>query len=185
MRAISLAGAVLATFVAAAAHAGADLVLIDGGVLKGEAVERTKDGLYLLTTADGSVLTVPVSVVKALRLTGGEDPAPTGMLVTGPRTVAGPDDPIPQDSPAEQVAAFGRPPARFAQATIDPNYRMVSALGPDVSDFNPARWYKTARSFEWTPTPAYRASQDRTQFNPVRWYKSPTDPTWRPTSGFR
>jgi len=185
MRAGRLAGAVVATLFACAAQAGAELVLLDGGVLKGEDLERTKDGLYLLTTSDGAVLTVPVALVKGLRLTGGEDPAPSGMLLTGPRTVAGPDDPIPVDSPDKQLEAFGRPPAAFALATINPNYPLVSALGPDVSEFNPVRWYQTARSPEWTPTPAYRSSQDVTHFNPVRWYKAPTDASWKPTSGFR
>lgn len=185
MRALVFIAGVAAAVAATQLHAGADLVLRDGGVLSGESVERTRDGLFLLTIEDGSVLTIPVNLVKSLRLTGGEDPAPTGIVVAGPENVAGPKDPIPLPSPEKQLAAFGRPPATFARSNVNPTWRPGNALGPDVTQFNPARWYKTALSMDWTPVSAFRASKDVTQFNPVRWYKAPTDSSWRPTDGWR
>ena len=165
-------------------RAGADLILEDGKVLEGTSLERSKEGVYLLKLEDGQVVIVPVELVKRIRLTGGEmdDAAPTGLR-PGPENLAG----VPVEPPKtrEQLASFGRAPARFRRATVATEWTPVSGLGPDVTEFNPVRWFRAPTDFNWTPTSAFTVAGDVTEFNPVRWYRSPTDPIWRPTSGWR
>lgn len=164
-------------------QAGAELTLEDGMVVSGASVERTKEGLYLLTRDDGDVVSIPVELVKKLRLMSDEDPVATGMKLTGPEAIVGP--PIQSPRAKEQLAAFGREPARFQPGAVDTQWWPQNALGPDVTEFNPVRWFKAPVNVSWTPTSDYRVSSDVTEFNPVRWYQAPTDPTWHPTSGFR
>src|SRR3990172_3318510 len=71
---------------------GAELTLSDGTVLSGSTLERTREGVYLLTRGDGGegeVVTIPVELVKKLRLTGEADPAPTGFKVSQAEVLAG------------------------------------------------------------------------------------------------
>jgi hypothetical protein len=184
MRWMGVLGAAMVLATAIPAWAGAALVLRDGTVLEGEGLERTRDGLYLLTIAEGNVIPVPVSLVKELRLLGGEDPAPSGVKVSRPETLAGLPDPRPPRHD-EQLRAFARPAAAFVRGAVETNWTPRSALAPDVSQFNPARWYRAGRDFSWTPTPAFRASQDVTRFSPVRWAAPTIDPVWRPADGWR
>lgn len=161
--------------------AGAQLTLTDGTLLSGASVERTRDGVYLLTR-DGQVMTIPVELVKKLHLTGEDDPAPTAFRVAPGEVLVGTKvDPPRAD---EQLAAFGRPPAQFRRGAVDPYWNPRSALGPDVREFNPVRWFRAPTDPVWTPSSAFKASKDATQFSPVRWFTAPTNPTWHPTSGF-
>lgn len=168
------------------AHAGAELILQDGKILSGESVQRKKEGVYLLTTEDGDVLTVPVELVKKLRLTGGEpeEDVPTGLKVAEPGNLVGPPESFVPPTTREQLAAFGRPPALFRRPAIDSNWRPKNSLGPDVANFNPARWYRAPIDPFWKPVSAFQASRDVTSFHPVRWYQPALDSVWRPTSGW-
>lgn len=164
-------------------RAGAELTLEDGTVLSGTSLERTKEGVYLLTRSDGDVVTVPVELVKKLRLMSDDDPIATGMRLAGPETLVGP--PIQAPRAKQQLSAFGRPPARFQPGAVDAQWTPRSGLGPDVTEFNPVKWFKAPVDVSWTPTSDYRVSTDATEFNPVRWYRAPIDTTWHPTNGFR
>ncbi len=176
----------LAAFLAIpAAWAGAQLTLEDGRVLTGETLERTADGFYLLTNEDGDVVTIPVEITKSVALLGGEDAAPTGLRPTAPLALAGRPEPIRPPKAREQLAAFGRDPAKFREGAVRGDWIPASGLGADVSDFHPAKWFQAPTPFVWAPTSAFRASQDVTGFNPVRWYKTPTDPTWWPKDSWR
>jgi hypothetical protein len=170
---------------AADVRAGAELVLVDGQVLSGSDVERTREGLYILTTTDGEVIPVPVDLVKKLVLTGGEEPAPTGFKLAVAENLVGPPEPFEPPRTREQLSAFGRAPARFREGAVDFNWTPGNALKPDVTEFNPVRWYKAPTNFIWEPKSAFTRSDDVTQFNPVNWRKAPTDPVWWPKDGFR
>lgn len=167
------------------AGAGAELVLEDGQVLSGTDVERTRDGVYVLTQEDGQAIAIPVGLVKKLHLTGGEDPAPTAFKVAIPANLVGPPEPFEPPKVRDLVAAFGRPPARFRSGTIDPVWNPEPALGPDVTEFHPVRWYQAPTDSVWTPKSAFTASGDVTEFSPARWRAPLRDPVWWPKSGFR
>lgn len=173
---------VLVFLLALPAGAGAELILDDGTILSGTAVERKED-TYLLKMEDGEVIPVPVEFVKKLRLTGEDDPAPSGIVPAEPTNLADDDEPKRPPSTYDQLEAFGRPPASFPKG-IEFRWVPKSGLGPDVTNFNPAKWYRPAHDPIWKPTSAYKASQDVTHFNPARWYRSPIDPTWKPKDGF-
>ena len=160
--------------------AGAELVLVDDRVLSGKSVER-KEEFFLLEMPKGGVIAVPAELVKELRLTGGADPAPTGIRLAEPRTLAGLPLALPA-GPRDQLAAFGRPSARFAAASTDSRWRPTNAWPPgkDVTNFNPSSWAKPSIDPTWSPVSAFKASKDVTEFNPARWYESPTRSAWQP-----
>lgn len=167
------------------AHAGAELVLQDGTVLTGTDVVRTRDGAYALTLAEDNIITIPVSLVAKIHLTGGEDPAPTAFKIAIPTNLVGPKEPFEPPSTREQLDAFGRAAATFREGAVPTDWTPVNALGPDATQFNPVRWMKGPTGFNWTPTSAYRASQDVTQFSPAKWRVPMRDPSWYPVNGFR
>ena len=176
-------GIAILSFSLSAAWGGAELTLIDGTVLSGAALERTREGIYLLTRGDGEVVTIPVELVKKLRLTAGDDPAPTAFKVAQGKTLVGVE--IDPPKARDQLAAFGRPPAEFRRGFVNVDWNPESALGPDVSSFHPVRWARSPTDPVWAPTSAFRSSKDVTQFSPVRWYQAATDATWHPSMGFR
>jgi hypothetical protein len=169
-----------------AASAGAELTLKDGTVLTGIDLELKTDGYVLRTSADAAVL-VPWQLVARIRLTGEDVPAPTGIRRTKAQQLAGPPERPETPGYREQLAAFGRPPARFQDAPIASRWRPTSSIGEhtDVTDFNPARWYVPPLDPTWTPRSAFSRADDRTEFSPARWYRSPLDPTWQPVDAFR
>ncbi len=181
MRRYAAVAAVLALAVSAA-RAGADLVLLDGKLLQGSAVER-KGGAYLLTTGFGNVITVPVELVKEMRLTGGDAVPPTGLVFSTPNTLVG--QKVEPPGRREQLAAFGRPPALFPVTSIDPRWSPVDAFGgSDVTNFNPVTWVTASIDPVWSPLQSYGSSTDVTEFNPVVWYRPTIDPVWHPRDGF-
>lgn len=180
-----LAVAALLLMTALPARAGAELVLEDGRVLEGTGVERSKDDVYLLTQDDGTAITVPVILVKKLHLTGGEEPGPTGFKVAVPKNLVGPPEPYEPPTTRDLLAGFGRPPARFRTAPLDPVWHPVSVLGPDVTEFSPVRWAKAPTNVFWTPKSAFKVTDDVTEFSPAKWRAPLLDPTWRPKNGFR
>jgi hypothetical protein len=184
-------GVLAACLVAAPAAADVDLVLDDGQVLSGRDVEL-KDGQYLLELATGSVVALPLEVVRELRLRG-EKPdrestrseAPSGLRHAEPEVLAGPPEPIPFPGRTEQLAAFRGGESRFARNVIDPFWQPRDGwLRPGNIGFNPARWYQAPIDATWTPQPAYTVDSDVTNFSPVEWSKGALDPTWYPEDGF-
>ncbi len=165
-----------------AARGGADLVLVDGRLLQGTAIER-KDGAYLLTTTFGNVVTVPLELVKEMRLTGGDATPPTGLVFSTPRTLAGTT--VEPPGRREQLAAFGRPPALFPVVSISGTWYPRNAYeGRDVTHFNPATWVKATIDPVWSPVQSFTSSSDATEFHPVRWYHPSIDPVWKPRDAF-
>ncbi len=175
--------AVTLALAASPARASAELLLLDGQLLKGSSVEF-KEGVYLLTMPTGGVVSVPVELVKEMHLL--DERPPTGLRTGEPATLVGPPDLEPPAGPEDQLAAFGRPPATWAGSTADSEWRPTSAWRPGTGgvDFNPARWARETIDPNWTPRSAYTTSQDVTEFNPVHWYQAPIESTWWPRSGF-
>ncbi len=172
--------------VAISAFAGAELVLEDGQVLSGKSVERKKD-LYFLELSTENVLPVPAELVRELRLTGEDDPAPTGLRPAEAETLVGPPGKIEFPNTAEQLAVLDQGRSRFQAGWLDPVWRPSSdwTFDPSMNNFNPARWYQAPIDPTWTPSSAFGASGDVTDFNPARWIEAPIDSTWWPTDGFR
>jgi hypothetical protein len=184
-----LSAAVLAT---AVALGGAELVLVDGRVVRGESARRDGD-VYVLTTDSGD-LTMPVDLVDQVRLTGPaetEPPAikgipegPTGFRAGGPETLAG--TAIAPSTPADQLAVFGKP-AEFKKGTIDPTWTPKSAYDPNVDVLADSRstWKKSSIDPTWTPKSAYDPNVDVLADSRSTWQKSSIDSTWTPTDGFK
>jgi hypothetical protein len=175
-----LGAAYLAT---AVALGGAELVLVDGQVVRGESVRKEGD-VYVLTTATGDV-TMPVDLVDQVRLTGQAETAPTGIKAGGPRTLAGgPVEPARTD---EQLAVFGKP-AEWQKSSIDPNWVPESDWNMDPgtqNNWNPSTWAQSSIDPNWTPTSAYDANEDVLADSRSTWQQAPTGSTWVPTDGFK
>ena len=181
MRCLAAVAAVLA-LAATAARAGADLVLLDGKLLEGRSVER-KEGAYLLTTSFGNVITVPVELVKEMRLTGGDAAPPTGLVFSTPKTVAGPEMEVP--GRRERLAAFGRPPALFQGSPMTGRWYPRDAFeGKDATNFSPVTWAKTTIDPVWSPVQAFSRTTEIAGFRPAQWFRASIDPAWRPRDGF-
>ncbi len=187
---LALGAAYLAT---AVALGGAELVLVDGQVVRGESVRKEGD-VYVLTTATGDV-TMPVDLVDQVRLTGPSETAPpkiegipegpTGIEIGGPRTLAGrPVEPATTD---EQLAVFGKP-AEWQKSSIDPNWVPESDWNMDPgtqNNWNPSKWAQSSIDPNWTPTSAYDAKEDVLADSRSTWQQAPTDSNWVPTDGFK
>jgi hypothetical protein len=175
----------MALLLATPALAGAELTLKDGTILSGTDVELKGD-VYVLRTSSEAAISIPWQLVARLRLTGESIPAPTGIRPTKAQQLAGPPEPPKTGGWREQLADFGRPPARFPQSPIPSRWRPSSDIGEDtdVTEFNPARWYRSPLDPGWKPRSAFSRADDQTEFNPARWYRSPVDATWRPVDGF-
>lgn len=166
------------------AHAGAQLLLVDGQILEGEDVELKKR-LYLLRVGEGEVIPVPAELVRELRLTGDDDPDATGLKAAEPETLAGPPSGPVLKRTGEQLEAFGERRSRFRPNLVDPVWRPSRGWPrPGGNDFNPARWRPSILDPIWRPRSAYRESGDVTEFNPARWYRAPIQSTWWPSDGF-
>ena len=181
MRTLALAALLLAS----PALAGAELVLKDGTVLSGVDL-ALKGDVYVLRTSSDAAMSIPWQLVAKVRLIGDDVPAPSGIRFTHAQQLAGPKDPPATPGYREQLAAFGRPPARFPQSPIPSRWVPTSDIGEatDVTEFNPARWYQAPIDPIWTPRSAFSRADDRTEFSPARWYRAPMDSTWRPVDGF-
>ncbi len=187
---LALVAGYLAT---AIAMGGAELVLVDGRVVKGESVRREGE-IYVLTTETGD-LTMPAELVDQVRLTGAAVPAPppiegipegpTGIKAGGPQTLAG--RPVEPATTGEQLAVFGKP-AEFKQSTIDSTWTPKSDWNMDPetqNNWNPVTWAKSSIDPNWAPTSAYDANKDVLADSRSTWQKPSIDSTWVPTDGFK
>jgi hypothetical protein len=189
-----IVAALLAAAVAtAAALAGAELVLLDGQVVRGDSVRREGD-IYVLTMPSGE-FTIPVDLVEQVRLTSpppAADPTrpdwvgdgPTGVKAGPPVQLAGPQVPLPP--PSAQQAVFGKP-AEFKKASIDPTWTPTPAWDPNVDVLAESRstWKKASIDPTWTPKSAYDPNVDVLAESRSTWQDSPMDSTWTPTDGFK
>lgn len=186
--------ALLAAAVATAvALGGAELVLVDGRVLRGDSVRR--DGnLYVLATETGE-LTMPADLVAEVRLTGSPEPrppaldgipeGPTGMAVGPARTIAGPDVPPPRTE--DQLRVMGKP-SEFKKSIVDSDWVPTSDWNMDPETQNnwaPSTWAKAPIDPTWVPESAFDANEDVLAESRSTWKKAPIDSTWTPTDGFK
>ena len=179
-----LLAACLLLLASSPALAGAELILKDGMVLSGTDLELKGDAYVLHTSADAAIA-IPWQLVARVRLIGDDLQAPSGMRISKAQQLAGPAVAPQTPGYREQHAAFGRPPARFADPQPE-RWRPTSDIGEatDVTAFNPARWYVAPIDPIWTPRSAFGKADDRTEFHPARWYRAPMDATWWPVDGF-
>lgn len=174
--------AVLAVALAAAvALGGAELILQDGRVLKGDSVRKEED-VYVLTTPTGE-LTMPVELVDGVRLTGEPEPeAPTAFKVVEPGAIVG--DEVRPPTAEEQTRAIGSP-SRFAPSIVDHEWHPKSALSDeDVLADSRSTWAEDIVDSEWKPTSAFDAKEDVLAGSRSTWAKPAIDPSWKPTDGF-
>jgi hypothetical protein len=164
------------------ARADAELLLEGGKTLTGRSVER-KGSVFLLEVDEGQVVTVPVELVRQLRLTGEDAPPATGLKPGEPETLAGRPDAERLPTVSEQRAVLLDSESTFRSGVVDPYWFPTDDWEPSV--FRPARWFESPIDPNWRPRSDYNAHTDATEFNPARWYVAPIDPIWWPQDGFR
>ena len=184
----------LVTLAAALAFAvalgGAELVLLDGRVLRGESVRREGD-LYVLETEAGET-TMPADLVESVRLTGdpearpieGIPEGPTGLRDDGPQQLAG--APVRPSTPEEQTRAIGNP-STFQKDVVDPNWAPTPAWDPskDVLADSRSTFVQSPIDPEWHPESAFDNNKDVLADSRSTFAKSPVDSSWTPTDGFK
>jgi len=164
------------------ALAGARLVLKDGTVLDGKAVQR-KDDLYLLETAKGAVVPVPVELVAQLQLVEIEG-APTGIEPARPKSLAGPAWAGTSPPFRDQVAAFGKSPYVPPLPPVDPVWKPASDWTDEgKAALLPVHW-SYGLDASWAPKSAYTKTGDVTNFRPVRWFAQSVNPVWQPVNSW-
>lgn len=182
----------------------AELVLIDGRVLRGNDVRRG-DGLYTLLFENGSEATFPQELVDHVRLLADEDddaderdqkaidemeltrtpiPAgPSGLRHAVPETLAG----VRADAPttAQQRGTLGEA-ARFQKDIVDNTWTPSSdwEMDPENNNFAPSTWSKGVIDPTWKPESAFDADKDVMKNSRSTWSKSVVDSSWQPTDGF-
>ncbi len=180
----------LVLLIPAAALAGAELVLEDGQVLKGTELER-KDDIYILHLATGGVLTLPAGLVREFRLTAEGQPedtneAPTGVRETAPEELSATGSTPRLPRMGDQIEAFDKPPARFRNNIVDPNWTPKSDWTDDVAlnNFNPSRWYRSPIDPTWRPRSSFDGAIDVFRGSRSTWQRSIVDSSWTPSDGF-
>lgn len=186
-RAVAVVAVVLAT---AVALGGAELILQDGRVFKGDSVRKEED-VYVLSTPTGE-LTMPVELVEGVRLTGEPEPrpagfeelpeGPTGIRTAKPGAIVG--DEIRPPTAEEQTRAIGNP-SKFAPSIVDHEWHPTSAFGDeDVLADSRSTWAEDVVDSEWKPTSAFDEKEDVLAGSRSTFAKSAVDSSWKPTDGF-
>jgi hypothetical protein len=177
--------------VGSAVLAGAELLLTDGQILEGVNVRRDGE-VYLVKLEAGGVLTIPVALVKEVRL-GAEPapppkparPAPTGFRSDGPETLAG--APVTPPKTSEQTAVFGDP-AKFQGGIRNPDWHPSSDWDNDPTKNNnwaPSRWAGDIVESKWAPESAFDANKDVLASGKSTFSDSIVDNSWQPEDGFK
>ena len=177
--------------VGSAVLAGAELLLTDGQLLEGVNVRRDGD-VYLVSLEAGGVLTIPVALVKEVRLGGAPDPppeparqAPTAFRNEGAETLAG--TPVTPPKTSEQTAVFGKP-AKFQSGIRDPNWHPTSDWDNDPTKNNnwaPSKWADDIIDSNWEPESAFDADKDVLASGKSTFSDSIIDNSWQPEDGFK
>ncbi|MBP7148994.1 MAG: hypothetical protein KBD01_15795 [Acidobacteria bacterium] len=165
-------------------HGGIVLVLKDGTEVEAEDFERNGD-IYELRLASGDLVTLPAHLVVEIRIV---DAAPRQVPPAPP-----PEEPRPQQlsgpevkppTVTEQLKAFGRPPAEFAQPTFDPHWEPRSGF-TELNDphMKPTEWARPTFDPHWEPQSGFTALNDP-KMKPTEWAKPTFDPHWQPTSAW-
>ena len=177
--------AVAIVLAASVAHAGAELLLQDGRTVAGIDVSRQGTNYHLIQE-DGQILTIPVELVRELRLSDEGPPpprpAPTGLRAAEPEVLVGPPQPIEPPVAENQAAVLG-PRAKFQSGVFDPVWVPSSdwTLDPRQNDFNRTRWFTAPIESSWTPLSAFDGRIDVLARGRTSWKASLVDPTWWPT----
>ena len=198
-----LAALILGLFLAGHVLAGAALVLNDGRVLKGVDVRRD-GGNYLLEQESGGVISLPIELVREVRLStppapdprtgltyregsqtlAGTSERPGGVVVGKGQTIAGDQHRIP--TPAEQTAVLG-PPSKFSKDIVDNSWTPTSDWDPDPkgNNFAPSKWSEGVVDNDWEPTSDWDNDVENNNFNRSSWSEGVVENEWRPTDGFK
>ena len=203
-----LAGVALAALLPV--HGDAELVLLDGRVLRGTTARREAEN-YVLTLPGGEEVTFPAGLVKEVRLVAArsEKPAdappdppgirraeaqelsgrrpegPTGLRSEAPRTLAGPE--VEPPSPSQQTAVFGEP-ARFQRDIVKNDWQPTTDWNMDPetqNNFAPSKWADSVVDSSWEPQSAWDTDTDVLESSRSTWSKSIIDSSWTPTDGFK
>jgi len=189
-----LVALILSLLVGGPLFADASLVLEDGRVVEGIDVRR-EGGLYLLEQEDGSVLSLPIELVREVRLStppapdprsgltyregsetlAGSSERPAGVVVGKGQVLAGEEVRVP--TPAEQTAVLG---------PLDNEWTPSSDwdMDPENNNFNPSTWSKSIIDNEWEPTSDWDSDTENNNFNRSNWSKSVVDNEWKPKDAF-
>jgi len=162
---LSMVGLILAL------ASGTELVLRDGTVLKGVAVQRLEEN-YILTLEDGEAITLPT----------GE--APTGMRTGEAETLVG--ETITPPTRREQLERLG-PPSRFQDDVVDNSWQPSTDwdMDPDKNNnFAPSTWSEGPIDPEWKPKSAWDANKDVLASGRSEWRENIIDPNWSPKESF-
>jgi hypothetical protein len=186
------ASIVLAALIALPALAGAELVLQDGQVLKGESIERKGD-LYELVLPGGGRLPVPAGLVRQIHLSGDGSAVDVSIKPAAP--------------PKAKTASKTKPPAKTAKAatpkpaprapgglTAAPPQTLAGPPGPvrppelkeqlGVMRNNRSVFAPSVINPGFTPHSDWDLSLGRNEFRPSRWAPSVIDPNWSPRPAY-
>jgi hypothetical protein len=191
-----------------AVSAANQVVLQDGQIIEGVDVRRDGD-LYVITLVSGGVTTIPIVLVKEVRLDLRKPAAPqpgfihgrthlagdpvearepaegehgAGLIKAGPQQLAG--EPVRPVTPREATAAIGEP-ARFRPNIIDPTWKPESAFSDeDVLASSRSTWRDSVIDPNWRPQSAFD-NRDVMAGSRSTWSNSPIDNTWVPQDGFK
>jgi len=190
--------------------AAVEVVLQDGQILKGVEARREGD-IYLIQQDSGEVLTVPVELVREVRLIGEKPPpaepprsgvvvnesrqlagtptdregaGPTGLVRGAPQTLAGGE--VRSPSRSEQLEALG-PPAQFQKGVSDPYWHPKPAFDPneDVLADSRSKWQDSVIDNEWQPESAFDSKQDVLASGRSGWQQGVVDNSWQPEDDFK
>ena len=178
-------------FVLAWLPAGADVEIefITGATLKARSIERV-DELYEIT-ADTGVLTLPLALVREIRLLeqpSVEEPVEIDIAAFDAATGGG-SPPHVDDSSSPpawlQLAAFTGDPGAFPRPTVDPRWEPDDTYGEatDETQFDPAAWARP-RGFDWEPDDDYEQG-GLPQFGVSEWPRSSVETRWSPRDRWR
>lgn len=197
------AALILGLLIAGPLLADATLVLNDGRTVQGVDVRR-EGGNYLLEQENGGFVTLPIELVREVRLStppppdprtgltyregsetlAGTSERPGGVVVGKGQVIAGDENPIP--TRAEQTAVLG-PPSKFAKSIVDNEWTPTSDwdMDPKNNNFNPSTWSKSIIDNDWEPTSDWDNDVENNNFDRSNWSESIVDNEWRPTDGFK
>jgi len=168
--------------------AAAEVVLGDGQILHAAEV-RQENGNYLIVMDTGETLSIPVELVKEVRLTGQKKPEPkvlAGQDVNRPGRVPGLVKAEAQTLAGQDVLAEGNVPGLVLSeprtlagdpVRLPSRSEQTAALGP------PAKFQKGISDPTWHPETDWNMDpHEQNNWAPSKWAENVIDPTWEPES---
>ena len=177
------------------AQAAAELLLNNGRVLRGTDLER-QGSTYHLEMADGRTVTIPVGVVRQVRLQADEGdeqgnaaaadaPSAESRKQTRSRVRTGEAEMVAGQAaspPPESVLPPAAPPRRATGEWV-PEGDWPGENWAETEATGGTEWSRTPSPI-WEPEPAFTDQGDANNFNPSRWIRAPNS-TWTPEDGFK